>query len=45
MPLMKEKQSDLIASLRALPNGYEDVFNTTIAAGVGFHHACLTVEG
>jgi replicative superfamily II helicase len=43
-PLMKEEQSDLITSLRALPNGYEDVFNKTIAVGVGFHHAGLTVE-
>ena len=39
-----DKREDIIASLRALPNGYEPVFNKTVQAGVGFHHAGLTVE-
>lgn len=39
-----EKRADVLASLRALPNGYEAAFNKSIPAGVGFHHAGLTVE-
>ena len=39
-----DKRADVLASLRALPNGYESAFNKTIPVGVGFHHAGLTVE-
>ena len=39
-----DKRADVLASLRALPNGYEAAFNRSIPAGVGFHHAGLTVE-
>lgn len=39
-----DKRDDVLASLRSLPHGYEDTFNKTIPAGVGFHHAGLTVE-
>ena len=39
-----DKRQDVLASLRALPNGYEATFNKTIPCGVGFHHAGLTVE-
>ena len=39
-----DKRADVLASLHALPNGYETTFNKTIPAGVGFHHAGLTIE-
>lgn len=39
-----DQREDVLASLRALPNGYEATFNKTIPCGVGFHHAGLTVE-
>ncbi|KAK4939416.1 hypothetical protein LTR10_020313 [Elasticomyces elasticus] len=39
-----EKRQDLIATLRALPGGFEASFGKTIPCGVGFHHAGLTVE-
>ena len=43
-PAISDQREDVLASLRALPNGYEPVFNKTIHAGVGVHHAGLTVE-
>ena len=33
------KRSDLIASLQALPGGFESAFSKTILFGVAFHHA------
>lgn len=39
-----DKRENILASLRSLPNGYEPTFNTTVPAGIGFHHAGLTVE-
>ncbi|ETN46287.1 uncharacterized protein HMPREF1541_00471 [Cyphellophora europaea CBS 101466] len=39
-----EQRSDIMAALQTLPNGYEATFNQTVPAGVGFHHAGLTVE-
>lgn len=39
-----EKRQDLIASLRALPGGFEASFCKAIPYGVGFHHAGLTIE-
>jgi replicative superfamily II helicase len=34
-----DKRSDLIASLQALPGGFESTFTKTILCGVAFHHA------
>ena len=34
-----DKRLDLMASLQALPCGFESTFSTTILPGVGFHHA------
>lgn len=34
-----DKRSDLIASLQALPGGFESAFRKTIICGVAFHHA------
>jgi replicative superfamily II helicase len=39
-----EQRLELLAVLQTLPNGYEATFDKTIAAGVGFHHAGLTIE-
>lgn len=39
-----EQRTEVLASLHTLPNGYEATFDKTILAGVGFHHAGLTVE-
>lgn len=39
-----DKRQDLLASLRALPGGYEASFSKCIPRGVGYHHAGLTVE-
>ena len=41
---MIEKRIDTIASLQALPSGFEACLNETIPNGVGFHHAGLTTE-
>lgn len=38
------RRQDVLASLRALPDGFEEVLSKTIVAGVGFHHAGLTTE-
>ena len=38
------QRRDLLASLRALPGGFEPLFSTTVLCGVGFHHAGLTTE-
>lgn len=38
------QRQDLLASLRALPGGFEATLSKTIPCGVGFHHAGLTVE-
>ncbi|KIW15181.1 hypothetical protein PV08_05226 [Exophiala spinifera] len=38
------KRQDLIASLQALPGGFEASLIRTISRGVGFHHAGLTTE-
>lgn len=39
-----DQRIEVLASLQTLPNGYETTFDKTIPAGVGFHHAGLTVE-
>ncbi|OQV02808.1 Helicase conserved domain-containing protein isoform 1 [Cladophialophora immunda] len=39
-----EKRQDLLASLCALPGGFEPTFSKVIPCGVGFHHAGLTTE-
>ncbi|EXJ64515.1 DNA polymerase theta subunit [Cladophialophora yegresii CBS 114405] len=39
-----DKRQDLLASLRALPGGFESSFSKTISCGVAFHHAGLTTE-
>ncbi|OCT54002.1 putative DNA polymerase theta [Cladophialophora carrionii] len=39
-----DKRQDLLASLRALPAGFEAAFSKTISCGVAFHHAGLTTE-
>lgn len=39
-----DKREDLLASLRALPGGFEASFSKTVLCGVGFHHAGLTTE-
>lgn len=39
-----DKRQDLMASLQALPGGFEATFVKTILHGVGFHHAGLTTE-
>jgi DNA polymerase theta len=39
-----DRRQDVLASLRALPGGFETTFAKTIPCGVGFHHAGLTVE-
>ncbi|EXJ86604.1 DNA polymerase theta subunit [Capronia epimyces CBS 606.96] len=39
-----DRRQDLLASLRALPGGFEATFSKTVLCGVGFHHAGLTVE-
>ncbi|EHY54639.1 DNA polymerase theta [Exophiala dermatitidis] len=37
-------RQDLLASLHALPGGFESTFSKAVPCGVGFHHAGLTVE-
>ncbi|KAH0841099.1 hypothetical protein AYO21_06592 [Fonsecaea monophora] len=39
-----ERRQDLLASLCALPGGFEPSFSKTVPCGVGFHHAGLTTE-
>ena len=39
-----ERRVDVLASLQALPGGFETCLSDTIPSGVGFHHAGLTVE-
>ena len=39
-----EQRADVLAGLQTLPGGFESTFAKTIPAGVGFHHAGLTVE-
>lgn len=43
-PEIWDRRQDLLASLRALPAGFEASFAQTIPSGVAFHHAGLTVE-
>jgi replicative superfamily II helicase len=43
-PEILDKRMDILAALQALPGGFEATFSKTIMAGVGFHHAGLTVE-
>ncbi|KIV89160.1 hypothetical protein PV10_08751 [Exophiala mesophila] len=38
------QRQDVLASLLALPDGFEEILGKTIPAGVGFHHAGLTTE-
>ncbi|EXJ85435.1 DNA polymerase theta subunit [Capronia coronata CBS 617.96] len=38
------QRQDLLASLHALPSGFEATFSKTLPRGVGFHHAGLTIE-
>lgn len=37
-----DKRMDLLASLQALPSGFEPALSQTVLQGVGFHHAGLT---
>ena len=37
-------RAELIASLQTLPDGFESVFSKTVPAGVGVHHAGLTLQ-
>lgn len=39
-----ERRVDVLASLQALPGGFEPCLLDTIPQGVGFHHAGLTLE-
>ncbi|KAJ9652043.1 hypothetical protein H2198_008705 [Neophaeococcomyces mojaviensis] len=39
-----ERRVDVLASLQALPGGFEACFAETVPLGVGFHHAGLTIE-
>jgi DNA polymerase theta len=39
-----DKRHNLLASLRALPGGFEPSFWKTLPRGVAFHHAGLTTE-
>ena len=39
-----DKRMDVVASLQALPSGFEPTFLKTILCGVAFHHAGLTIE-
>ena len=39
-----DKRMDVIASLQALPSGFEPVLSQTILQGVSFHHAGFTSE-
>ncbi|OAP59495.1 hypothetical protein AYL99_06793 [Fonsecaea erecta] len=39
-----DRRQDLLASLCALPGGFEPSFSKVIPCGVGFHHAGLTTE-
>lgn len=39
-----DKRMDLLASLQALPGGFEPALSQTVLQGVGFHHAGLTSE-
>jgi replicative superfamily II helicase len=39
-----DKRMDLLASLQALPGGFEPALSQTILQGVAFHHAGLTTE-
>lgn len=43
-PDVVEKRIDVLASLQALPGGFESCLAETIPCGVGIHHAGLTVE-
>ena len=43
-PTIMERRIDLLASLQALPGGFESCLAETIPHGVGFHHAGLTLE-
>jgi DNA polymerase theta len=39
-----DKRSDLIASLEALPSGFEPALSKTISCGVAFHHAGMALS-
>ncbi|KAK5950471.1 hypothetical protein OHC33_008414 [Knufia fluminis] len=39
-----ERRIDVLASLQALPGGFEPCLSDTVPSGVGFHHAGLTIE-
>lgn len=43
-PEIWDRRQEVLASLRALPGGFEATFSKTILYGVAFHHAGLTVE-
>jgi len=43
-PDIWDRRQEALASLRALPGGFEAAFSKTILCGVAFHHAGLTVE-
>ena len=43
-PDIVERRADLLASLQALPGGFETCLADTVPFGVGFHHAGLTIE-
>ena len=39
-----DKRYDLMASLQALPGGFEATFSKTILCGVAFHHAGTSID-
>ena len=41
---LSDLRADLLASLQALPGGFEPALSKTLPVGVGFHHAGLTLE-
>ncbi|KAI0164766.1 P-loop containing nucleoside triphosphate hydrolase protein [Xylariaceae sp. FL1272] len=43
-PITLEKRLDLLGDLRSLTTGLDQTLGETIPAGVGFHHAGMTIE-
>lgn len=42
--LIQEKRFDLLGDLRSLSTGLDQTLEQTVPAGVGFHHAGMTIE-